>query len=399
MTEKTIQIDSMEYRFEIEEDTWKLELAKSQTQVKDTRQLELLTEKSSMFLPVTIEEHDDTFTFTYTVEKKLLKWEDVKKLERNEKLRLIRNLSHFQEYLHRRITFFLHPDNLVFDANLMPFIIHRGIREIAPPKPLTENQFLLHYKCFIIALFSKKHSYDDLYAGLLESAKETTFEQNVVNMESFEELKQFIEVNFLKEQAKAEKTMQLVPKKQFKLFKYLAFSFAAATVILAAPVVYYTFMKVPYQNTLLEANKNFLATDYDKVISNLNEEEFESLPLASKYELAYSYLKVEKLSDEQKAAIMKNVTLKSDEKYLLYWIYNGKGNFDKSLDLAKSVDDPQLIMYGLIKQIEAVKNNPDLPGKERDEKLKTFEQQLNEYKKKYSDSSNEKDISNTKKAK
>lgn len=399
MPEKTIQIDSMEYRFEIEEGTWKLELAKSQTQVKDNRQLELLTDVSSIFLPVTIEEQDDTFIFTYTVEKKLLKWGDLKKLGRNEKLRLIRNVAHFQKYLHRRTTFFLHPDNLVFDANLMPFIIHRGIRDIVPPKPLTEDQFLFQYKCLIVALFSKKHSYDDLYAGLLENAKETTFEQNVVNMESFEELLQFIEVNFLKEQEKAEKTMQLVPKKQFQLFKYLAFSFAAATVILAAPVVYYTFMKVPYQNKLLEANKNFLATDYDKVINNLSEEEFETLPFASKYELAYSYLKVEKLSDAQKAAIMKNVTLKSDEKYLLYWIYNGKGNFDKSLDLAKSVDDPQLIMYGLIKQIEAVKNNPDLPGKERDEKLKTFEQQLNEYKKKYSDSSDEKDISNAEKAK
>ncbi len=59
-------------------------------------------------------------------------------------------------------------------------------------------------------------------------------------------------------------------------------------------------MKIPYQNTLLEANKNFLATDYDKVISNLSKEDFETLPFASKYELAYSYIKVEKLSDSQK---------------------------------------------------------------------------------------------------
>ncbi len=96
---------------------------------------------------------------------------------------------------------------------------------------------------------------------------------------------------------------------------------------------------------------------------------------------------------------MKNVTLKSDEKYLLYWMYNGKGDFDKSLDLAKSIDDPQLIMYGLIKQIEAVKHNPDLSGKERDEKLKTFEQQLNEYEKKYKKPSTEKETTNEEKAK
>lgn len=394
-----IQIDSMDYRFEIDENTWKLELAKSQTQVKDFRQLDVLTEKSSIFIPVIIEERDDAFTFTFSVDKKLNKWDDLKGLGRNEKLRLLRNIARFKEYLHRRITFFLHPENLVFDANYMPYIVHRGIRDIVPPKPLTEEQFLTQYKCLIIALFSKKYSYDDLYTGLLENAKETTFEQNVGSMNSFDDLLHLLDDSFEKEQAKTEKTMQLVPKKRFKLFKQLAFSFIAATVILAAPLIYYTFIKVPYQNTLLESNTHFLATDYDKVISNLSSEDSEALPLASKYELAFSYIKVEKLSEQQKSQIMKNVSLKSDERYLLYWIYNGKGNFDKSLDVAKHVDDPQLIMYGLIKQIEAVKNNPDLSGKDRDEKLKTYEQQLDEYKKKYSDKSDGKDLLNADNAK
>ncbi|PGZ99171.1 type VII secretion protein EssB [Bacillus pseudomycoides] len=395
MVEKTIQIDSMNYRFEIGEETWKLELAQSQTRVKDFRQFDLLMEKSAIFVPVAVEETEDAFVFSYEVSKKLKKWDDIKDLERNEKLRLLRNVARFKEYLHRRITFFLHPENLVFDANHLPFIVHRGIREIVPPAPITEEKFLLQYKCLIIALFSKKYSYDELYNGVLKNVKETTFEQNVVSMNSLDELIQFIEDSFEKEQRKTEKNMQIVPKKNFKRFKYMAYSFAAATVILIAPLAYYAFMKVPYQNTLLEANKNFLATDYDQVISNLRDEDAEGLPLASKYELAYSYVKGEKLGDQQKASIMKNISLKSDENYLLYWIYNGKGDFNKSLDIAKQIDDPQLIMYGLIKQIESVKNNPKLSGKERDEKLKTYQQQLDEYKKKYSDTSDEKDLSNT----
>ncbi len=132
----------------------------------------------------------------------------------------------FYKYLHRRITFFLHPENIVFDANLMPFIIHRGIRDTLPPKPLTEAQFLRQFKCFIVALFSNKHSYDDLYKGLLDSAKDTSFEQNVVNIHNFDELMELIENSFEKEQIKAEQTMRLVSKKHFTLFKYLTFSFA-----------------------------------------------------------------------------------------------------------------------------------------------------------------------------
>src|SRR5699024_11594338 len=56
-----------------------------------------------------------------------------------------------------------------------------------------------------------------------------------------------------------------------------------------------------------------------------------------------------------------------DKDYLLYWIYNGHGEFEESMDKAKFLDDPQLIMYGLIKQIEQAKNDPSLEGSERDE--------------------------------
>lgn len=385
MTEKTIQIDATKYQFEIDGENWILQFAKSEIKVKDFRQLHLLTETAGMFMPVTVKELEDMFTFTFFVDKRYKKWEDVKELERNEKLRLLRNISRFKTYLHKRVTFFMHPDNIVFDDNFMPYIVHRGIRDIVPPKPLSDEQFLTQYKCFIIALFSKKYTYEELYNGLLESQQETAFEQNIARIDNYDELIQFLDKSFEKEQKITEKNMELVPKKRFKLFKYLSYSFIGATVVLLIPLLYLLFMKVPYQNTLLAANASFIADKHDEVIEHLQDEEVESLPIASKYELASSYIKGERLSDKQKESIMKNVSLKSDEKYLLYWIYNGKGNFDKSLDIARQLDDPQLIMYGLIQKIESIKNNTELSGKERDSQLKTYEQQLEEYERKYSE--------------
>ncbi len=70
---------------------------------------------------------------------------------------------------------------------------------------LLEEQFLTQYKCLIIALFSQKHNFDDLYAGLLKDAKETTFEQTVAQMESLDALLQFLDDSFEKEQTKNRK--------------------------------------------------------------------------------------------------------------------------------------------------------------------------------------------------
>src|SRR5699024_2137995 len=76
---------------------------------------------------------------------------------------------------------------------------------------------------------------------------------------------------------------------------------------------------------------------------------------------------------------MKNVSLISDDIYLLYWIYDGRGEFGDALDTVKYLDDPQLIMYGLIQKIEATKNDPDLDGEERDEEIKSLKDELKDF--------------------
>ena len=109
----------------------------------------------------------------------------------------------------------------------------------------------------------------------------------------------------------------------------------------------------------------------------------EKLSKSDQYMLAYAYIQSEKLTKDQKASILKNVHVKSNSDYLLYWIYNGRGDLNRSLDLAKYLDDPRLIMYGLIKQIEKAKSNPNLSGTERDQKVQNYTDQYNNYKEKY----------------
>ncbi|MFP7493393.1 type VII secretion protein EssB [Terribacillus saccharophilus] len=376
MNEKKIELDSAAFVFQQEKQTTRITIPKSQTAVTDVRQLEFMHQSSDFFAPLAVQEEEDNFAFSYTLRSGHKKWSDAQKMSQHDKLRILSNLGKLESFLTSRITFFLHPDNLVFDENLLPQVIHRGIRKVVPPFDIQSETFLKQYKCMSIAMFSKKYNFDQLYHGALEKANESEFEKTVQQAESIEALRQFLHKSYEEKQKSADKTLSFVPTKRFRLFKRLAIIMMVLSILLAAPLVYFALVKGPFQDKQIEAFGEFLGDDYNDTISTLADVDAENLPIQTKYALATAYIEVEALSDEEKESILKNVTLNSDEDYLLYWIYNGRGEFDAALDKAKFIDDPQLIIYGLIKKIEQVKNNPDLSGSDRDKQVGELQSEL-----------------------
>ncbi|PAD20684.1 type VII secretion protein EssB [Terribacillus saccharophilus] len=376
MNERKIELDNAIYTLQQDKQAIRITMPKSQTTVKGNRQLYLMHQPSDQFVPMEVQEEEDTLAFIYNTNPNHKKWSDIQKLRQDDKLRILSNIGKLERYLSSRITFFLHPDNLVFDENLMSQVIHRGVRDIVPPFDMQSETFLKQYKCLSIAMFSKKYSFDQLYHGSLENANESDFEKKIQKLETIKALRQFLQESYAKEQKKTDKTMSFLPTKRFRLYKRLSIIMIILSVLLAAPLIYLALIKDPFQDKQLEAHGEFLANNYNDVISTLAEEDPEKMPSQTKYTLAYSYIQVEALSDEEKESILKNVTLKSDQDYLLYWIYNGRGELDTSLDKAKYIDDPQLIIYGLIKKIEQVKNNPHLSGTDRDRQVEDLQNQL-----------------------
>ncbi|MBC1934075.1 type VII secretion protein EssB [Listeria seeligeri] len=376
---KTTEMDGKTYDFTYDDLVWSVTFPKSKTHAKEIAQLELLEKPANHFVPAKITSDSDSYTISYDIDKHTYGFEQVRKMEREDKLRALRNIADLSDMLNTRYTFFLHPDNLIFDINLVPSIIHRGIKNILPPYELSEATFFKQYQCFVIAMFSKKYSFDNLYNGSLASARGTQFEKSILDAKTIQDIADILEEAYVKENTAVHKNISRVPKKKYRTFRGLAVGFIIVAVLLAVPVSYFAFVKVPLQNDLLTANENFLKTDYDKVITGLEDIDPEKMPQSVQYELAYSYVDGEKMSDKKKENIMHTISLKSDPQNLLYWIYNGRGEFDKSLDIAKLLDDPSLAMYSLTKQIEQVQNDTTLSGDEKVEKLKTLEESLKEY--------------------
>ncbi|MFB1052164.1 type VII secretion protein EssB [Paraliobacillus sp. JSM ZJ581] len=390
MKDQIVEMDNLSLPFTVLEDKKELYLAKSQTRVKDANQLRLLTKApKEVFVPLDIKEEGDAFFFSFHVNPRMKKWDDIKKLHRNEKLRLLCNLTHLNKFITSRMTFFIHPDNILFDDNLMPHIIYRGVRELIPPYELGEQAFLNQLKCFSIALLSNTLTFDQLYNGALEQPKDTEFEKQVQNLDNLKSMIDYLDSVYIAEQQKTEKTMELVPTKRFVLFKRLTFIFGVLCVLLAGPLIYFRFVTLPYQESLQNAHEKFLALEFKSLIKTLSNIDAEKLPDATKYTLAYAYVSEEELSDNKKTVILNNINVKSDQEYLLYWIYNGRGDFKEAMDVAKYIDDPQLIMYGLIKQIEQVKKDPELSGSERDDKVDNLQNELQTYREEYNLINNE----------
>ena len=130
---------------------------------------------------------------------------------------------------------------------------------------------------------------------------------------------------------------------------------------------------------MLQADTAFIKVDYSGVITELEGVTPSSLPNTQKYELAYSYIQGLEFSDDQKKVILNNVTLKSDELYLTYWIQIGRNRFEEALDIAKRINDSDLILYALTQEIKQVREDDKLSGKDRESKLNTLESEYKKY--------------------
>ncbi|WP_051993419.1 type VII secretion protein EssB [Listeria floridensis] len=379
---KTIEMDGVNYDFNYEDGNCQVIFPESRTRVKERGQLALLERPAPYFVTAVAKHEHDAYIMNYTISEEASRFDAVLKMTRLEKLRALKNVGTLERLVGTRFTFFIHPENLVFDDNLMPQIIHRGLKDILPPYELSDGKFFKQYQALIIAMFSKKYNFDNLYSGAIQNARGTAFEKQITEAKTVQELTEILQEAYIKEQQNVEKNLALIPRKKFRTFKGLAIGFIIAALILAVPLGYFAFFKVPYQDRLLTANENFLKTDYSKVITDLEDEKPENLPQTAKYQLAFSYLQGEQLDDKKKENIMKTLSLKSDQENLLYWIYNGRGDFDASLDTGKRLQDNVLILYALTKQLEEVQNDKSISGDQAVEKQTKIEEELKKYQEK-----------------
>ncbi|OQP00249.1 type VII secretion protein EssB [Geobacillus sp. 44B] len=279
----------------------------------------------------------------------------------------------------RRFILIICPENLVFDHGLEPFFLHVGIKESLPPYEPDEARLLQEVKATVLALTDGQHRFEE-YFKFHETLKCSDIAKEMLQAENLEALLSILERWMDEEEAK-ERASVHIPKRKWTMQRYIFFS----TVGLLIPAMIYTFYSFfflqPKQEAYIQSTELFLQNKYSDVITTLENYPPEKMPYVVQYELASSYVMTESLTEEQQKVVLNNITLKTDPQYLLYWIYIGRGRSEDALELARAMEDRELIMYGLLKYREEIKADEELSGEEKQQKLEEIDREIEEYEK------------------
>lgn len=366
--------EGQQYNYEYENQVIIQRLSRAEIQTQDALQLSLLKVKSHLLLPLNYQWQEDQMIMTFHCPSGDLMENSIDtSWSMSRRLRLALNILDIEQLQSTDIQTFIHPKNIYLDYNDCPYFIYRSIKGLMPPAH--QETLLYEVQCLIGSLCTK-YSYDDLYEGLLNDLEyQSPFMKELLAINEWEQLRPFLMEAYQKALTEEKKQHIVVKRQRFTLFKQLSIWFGVIIILLGVPLVYMLFIQLPTNDACLKADTSFLSKNYEAVIDDLEKVSIHRIPQTQKYELAYSYVQGKGFDARQRRNIMKNISLKTESKYLDYWILDGRGEFDEALSVAKSLEDSNLILYALLQKIDEVKKDKDLKEEKREETLKQLQEE------------------------
>ena len=277
-----------------------------------------------------------------------------------------------------RLHIMICPENILVDDSVTPYFLHYGVKESLPPYEKNEDQLFQELKATIAEVVDQKYGFIQ-YLQLHETLELSPITAAIMAANDTNELQEFIHKNIARLENE-EQELITVTKKKWKGTRYVALGLLIVLVPTIIFSLYTLVLAQPKQEAFINSQEHFLKNQYSDVITSLQDYKVDSMPKVVQYELARSYIIIDNgLVDDQREVILNSITLQTDPQYYYYWIYIGRGNAEEALDIARTLEDRSLIVYGLINQKEKVKGDTELKGEEKQQLLKQIETELDEY--------------------
>ncbi|MFJ8064667.1 type VII secretion protein EssB [Psychrobacillus sp. NPDC096426] len=278
-----------------------------------------------------------------------------------------------------RLNLIVCPENIVYSRGMEPVFLYYGVMGSLPPFETNTEQVWLETKAVVAAAIDASFTFEEYlkYSEILELKE---IGAKLMSMKDRESFLEFIGQQLAQLDIKEQSNIKL-PRKKWTITKWLSLALG----VLIIPAIIFTIIYFVHEKPKNEAytlsHEYFLGQNYSQVVTQLSPYRVQSMPYVVLYELAYASVTNERLDEEQKKNVLSNITLQTDADYLMFWIYINRGEAENAVDLARSMEDGELITYGLLKRREEVKADRKLSGEEMQTILDEIDREVAEYKK------------------
>jgi type VII secretion protein EssB len=321
-------------------------------------------------------ETDAGLTFDYALTAGEISFRDAvsRAVTRRDRLALAQKLVACVSYRGGFRVPVIHPDNLYLNGELLR-VVHCGLQGMLAPMSFDETLFLRSLQAMVLQVFRPKLAFEDILDGA--KGLRDQFSTSVWQTTTTDELFTFIDAQLKAEQAEVTATQVSVSKRRYAGYRLLGVLGMIAGMA-AGVLAWQAESQNRLQTAVVAAQARFIAGDYAGSLGALEDYTAASLPASAKYVLAVSSINLDDLTAAQKQVILNNVSEKSDDVTLNYWIAIGRGEFEHALDLAQNLGDDQLTLLAYTDLYQATKLNTQMPGGKKQELLDEYAKAIDE---------------------
>jgi len=353
-------------------------LESSQYQIKEPEQLLPFLKKSGLLLAGEVEEAKEEYIkLKYLLPEyaRMLK-EVAASATEIERLTIARELSVLEGWQNRLTCLFLHPENLFMVGGQL-MVAHRGLQHLLTPSEKDGALFFKQYQALVISTIQPKYPYEMLVTGTLKVRD--ALSQEILAATTIEEVEQIVDRQYETLIRMQKATKKMVKKSYYTVFKWATIVLLAVSIGLGGWSIYSLNYSLPKQERIIEAQTAYMVNNFNEAVNVLARDNPATLPRSVQYLLASSYIRLENLSSEQRQEILNNISPNSTENELLYWIYSGRGLFERSLDIALNIGNNHLIIHAYGRRYDQVNADMTMEGLEKQRLLDHYMERIEHF--------------------
>jgi len=343
----------------------------------NTEQRKYLVYPNSHLVPCEIVQEKDMYKLYFDMSG-LNHFAMAKDLPVAERYRILVNVARLQE-LRNEYAFSLDPDNLALDVNLNAKVIERDVRE-------SQITFCEQYKALIGSVLLPAYHYSDFLQGGKGLFNKNELLKEMNSLQTTEEIEMLLSERAVEMKSNRAKNYTEILKKKLTIYRIFLPLLSVITLVFLLLVVYFGLKVIPFNNAIIDANRYFILQDYIQVQKTMEKISINSIPYETKLILARSYVATEGLSVEQRSNIQAGISVKTDERYLDFWIELGRLNFDSADDYAERIGDKELKLYSLAKHLEWARIDTTMSGAAKTELINRLTSEIDRIQKELEES-------------